>query len=105
MKTKRHISPVFFRLNFSQTLVQTINLPGGTFYNYAYGMVYNNSKYWLSSGSSSAGNGILNAVDDSGIQVDQININYPTMRYSQGLTFDGTNFWYVERKTEMIYSK
>jgi len=89
----------FSSLNFSQTLVQTINLPGGTFYNYAYGMGYNNSKYWLSSGSSSAGNGVLNAVDDSGIQVDQININYPTMRYSQGLTFDGTNFWYVERKT------
>ncbi|MGB5531235.1 MAG: choice-of-anchor D domain-containing protein, partial [Ignavibacteriaceae bacterium] len=85
-------------LSFSQTLLETIDLPSGTFYNYAYGLVYNNSKYWLSSGSSTAGNGLIKAVNSSGIEVDQIVINYPVMRYSQGLAHDGTNFWYLERR-------
>jgi len=85
-------------LNFSQTLLETIDLPSGTFYNYAYGFVYNNSKYWLSSGSSTSGNGLIKAVNSSGIEVDQIIINYPAMRYSQGLAHDGTNFWYLERR-------
>ncbi|MDP3831391.1 MAG: choice-of-anchor D domain-containing protein, partial [Ignavibacteriaceae bacterium] len=26
-------------------------------------------------------------------------VNYPALRESQGLAYDGTNFWYVERKT------
>ncbi|MCW8813334.1 MAG: hypothetical protein OQK65_07340, partial [Chlorobium sp.] len=86
-------------LNFSQTLLETIDLPSGTFYNYAYGMVYDNGKYWLSSSSSSAGQGILNAVDDTGTQVATINITYPGMQESQGLAFDGTYFWYIDRKT------
>ena len=61
-------------------------------------MVYENSKYWISS-SSTTGRGIFYAVDKTGILVDTIDINYPTMRESQGLAFDGTDFWYVERKT------
>lgn len=83
----------------AQTLIETVDLPGGTYWNSAYGMVYNDGKYWISSSSSSTGRGIFYAVDATGTQVDQININYPTMRASQGLAFDGTNFWYVERKT------
>jgi hypothetical protein len=85
--------------NFSQTLIETVNLPSGTFWDYGYGMVYNNGKYWLSSNSSSAGRGVLNAVDDVGTQVATININYPGIHESQGLACDGTNFWYIERKT------
>ena len=85
-------------LNYSQTLLETIDLPSGTFYNYAYGLAYNNSKYWISSGSSTAGNGIINAVNSSGVQIDQLIINYPAMRYSQGLAHDGTYFWYLERR-------
>ena len=84
---------------YSQTLLETIDLPAETFYNYGYGMVYENGKYWISSSSSSAGYGLIKAVNSSGSQVSQLNINYPTMRSSQGLAFDGTNFWYVERKT------
>ena len=83
-------------LNFSQTLLETIDLPSGTFYDYAYGLVYNNSKYWLSSYSSSYP-GIIKAVNSSGVEVDQVTINYPTIRPSQGLTHDGTNFWFIER--------
>jgi hypothetical protein len=89
----------FSSLNFSQTLVQTVDLPAGTFYNYAYGLAYEDGKYWLSSSSSSAGLGLLNAVDANGSQVSTINITYPGMQESQGLAFDGTNFWYVDRKT------
>ncbi len=84
---------------YSQTLVQTVDLPSGTYWNSAYGMVYSDGKYWISS-SSTTGNGIFYAVNDQGVQVDVLTIqNYPTMRASQGLAFDGTDFWYVERKT------
>ena len=83
---------------FSQTLLETVDLPNGTFWDYAYGMVYNNSKYWISSYSSSGvADGILYAVDSTGTQVDQLIINYPTIKPSQGLTHDGINFWYIER--------
>ena len=82
-----------------EELLETIDLPTGTYWDYGYGMVYSNSKYWISSSSSSAGSGIIKAVDNTGAEVDQIIINYPTMKASQGLAFDGTNFWYVERKT------
>ena len=85
-------------LNYSQTLLETINLPSGTFYNSGYGLAYENGKYWISSSSTSAGLGILNAVDATGAQVATINITYPGMQESQGLAFDGTNFWYVDRK-------
>lgn len=83
---------------FSQTLLETINLPSGTFYTQAYGLVFNNGKYWISSSSSTTGNGIIRAVNSSGIEVDQLTFNYPVMRYSQGLAIDGTNFWYLERR-------
>jgi len=86
-------------LNYSQTLLETVNLPAETFYNYGYGLVYENGKYWISSSSSSTGDGVIKAVNSSGNEVDQLHINYPTMRNSQGLAFDGTDFWYVERKT------
>ena len=80
----------------SQTLVGTVNLPSGTYWNSAYGMVYENGKYWISSGSSAAGLGLMNAVDSTGTQVATINITYPGMQESQGLAFDGINFWYVD---------
>jgi hypothetical protein len=83
---------------FSQTLLETINLPAGAFYTQGYGLVYNNGKYWISSGSSTLGNGIIRAVNSSGVEVDQLTFNYPAMRYSQGLAHDGTNFWYLERR-------
>ncbi len=86
-------------ISYSQTLLETIDLPAGTFYNYGYGLVYNDGKYWISSGSSTAGLGIMNAVDATGAQVATINITYPGMQESQGLAFDGTNFWYIDRKT------
>ena len=84
---------------YSQTLINSVNLPTGTYWSSGYGLVYENTKYWISSSSSTTGRGIIYAVDDAGTLVDTLDINYPTMRESQGLAFDGTNFWYIERKT------
>ncbi len=86
---------------YSQTLLETINLPAGDYWDGAYGMVYNNSKYWISSSRNTGGvaNGIFYAVDNTGGLVDTVNIDLPWIRYSQGLAFDETDFWYVERKT------
>lgn len=90
---------LFSSFIFSQTLIQTVDLPAGTYWSSAYGMVYADGKYWISS-SSTTGNGIFYAVNDLGVQVDVLTIqDYPAMRASQGLAFDGTDFWYVERKT------
>jgi hypothetical protein len=85
--------------SFSQTLIETVNLPAGNFWNYSYGMVYNNGKYWISSDHSTAGKGIIYAVNSNGVQVDLIDFDLPWIEESQGLAFDGTDFWYVERKT------
>ena len=84
--------------SYSQTLIEVIDLPSDAYWNYAYGMVYENSKYWISSSSSTAGRGIFYAVNDEGNIVDTTIINYPGMRESQGLAFDGSSFWYVDRK-------
>jgi outer membrane protein assembly factor BamB len=90
-------------LSYSQSLLETIDLPPETFYNYGYGLVYNDGKYWISSGTSSgAGDGLIKAVDNTGNEVDQIIFDYPIMKYSQGLAFDGTNFWYVERRSSQF---
>ncbi len=88
-----------YSLTNSQTLLETVNLPSGTFWDYSYGMVYNNGKYWISSSSSTAGKKIIYAVNSSGNQVDVLNFDLTWIRESQGLAFDGTDFWYVERKT------
>ena len=85
--------------SYSQTLVETIPLPGGSYWNNAYGMVYANGKYWMTSGSSTATPRKIYGLNSSGQLIDSITITYPSMRESQGLAFDGTNFWYVERKT------
>ncbi len=59
----------FVTILFSQTLLETIDLPPGGYWNYGYGMVYGISKYWVFSSSSSAGNGIIKAVDNTGAEV------------------------------------
>jgi hypothetical protein len=86
-------------ISLSQTLIETVNLPTGNFYDYGYGLVFNNGKYWISSSSSTTGKHIIYAVNSSGTQVDVLNFNMNWIRESQGLAFDGTDFWYVERKT------
>jgi len=83
---------------YSQTLIETVNLPSGTVWNSAYGLVFANNKYWVTSSSSSAAKKIY-GLNASGILTDEITINYYTMKESQGLAFDGTDFWYVERRT------
>jgi hypothetical protein len=98
---------LFFLLLFSfsvniqsQTIVGSVNLPTGTFWSSGYGLVYASGNYWISSASSTTGRGKFFAVDSTGALVDSVVVvNYPTLRESQGLAYDGTNFWYVERKT------
>src|SRR5690606_26709881 len=85
--------------SFPQTLIDVIDLPTGTYWNSSYGMVYENSRYWISSGSST-GQGIFYAVNENGSITNTYTVmNYPGFQESQGLAFDGTNFWYVDRKT------
>ncbi len=84
---------------YSQSLIQTVNLPTGTYWNSAYGLVYANGKYWVTSGSSTVGRGIIYGLNNEGVVVDTITIQHPVIRESQGLAHDGTNFWYIERKT------
>ncbi|NUM63106.1 MAG: hypothetical protein HUU44_13365, partial [Ignavibacteriaceae bacterium] len=86
-------------LIYPQTLLETVDLPSGTFYEYSYGMTFTNGKYWISSNSSTVGKGIIYAVNSSGVQVDMLDFDLNWIRESQGLAFDGTDFWYVERKT------
>lgn len=98
---KKLITTICLLLNgilLSQSLVQVVNLPSNSFYSLAYGLVYADGNYWLSSEASPSGAGVLFAVNSQGQQVQQLNINYPSIRPSQGLAFDGTNFWYIERK-------
>ncbi|MBM4176845.1 MAG: choice-of-anchor D domain-containing protein [Ignavibacteria bacterium] len=91
---------IFSTIVNSQTLIQVVNLPNNTFFNSGYGLVYANGKYWISSGSSSVGKGIWYGLNANGNISDTVTVkNYPALSYSQGLAFDGTNFWYVERKT------
>jgi hypothetical protein len=85
---------------FPQTLIETVVLPSGSYWNSSYGLVYENSKYWISSGSSTSGQGFFYAVDDNGNIVDTVTITgYPGFQESQGLAFDGLEFWYIDRKT------
>ncbi len=86
---------------FSQSLVQTIPLPRYAYMDQGYGLVFNDGKLWMSSGSSSptTNKGKIVSLDLNGTVLDSFNINYPSISTSQGLAFDGTNFWYVERKT------
>ena len=86
-------------IGFSQSLVETVNLPSDNFFNYGYGLVYAAGSYWISSDNSTTGSGIIKSVDANGNYLSTININYPTMHESQGLAFDGTDFWYVRRKS------
>ncbi|KAB2909980.1 MAG: choice-of-anchor D domain-containing protein [Ignavibacteriales bacterium] len=82
----------------AQTLVKTILLPVNLFYNSAYGLCYVDGKLWISSGTTNAAfKNKLIAWDTLGNVVDSIYINYPTLKESQGLAWDGTDFWYSER--------
>ncbi len=84
----------------AQSLVKTIPLPASAYYNSAYGLVFANGKLWLSTASSTTGlKGKLIGMDTLGNVTDSIMINYPTLRESQGLGWDGTHFWYNERLT------
>ncbi|MGB5847173.1 MAG: hypothetical protein WBH40_01730 [Ignavibacteriaceae bacterium] len=63
------VTILLFTLSYSQTLLETINLPTGAYWNSGYGVVYSNSKYWISSSSSSAVSGIIKALDNNGADV------------------------------------
>jgi outer membrane protein assembly factor BamB len=79
---------------FSQTLIEVVSMPPTTAYNYGYGLVYGNGKYWVSSSSTSVSPRKIFGINASGVQTDEITINY-SLGASQGLAFDGTDFWYA----------
>ncbi|HZW40108.1 MAG TPA: choice-of-anchor D domain-containing protein [Ignavibacteriaceae bacterium] len=82
----------------SQSLVQTVPLANDGYLNYGYGLTFANGNLWISSSSSTNGKGIIKSLDNNGQVVSTVTMSYPTIKESQGLAFDGTNFWYVERK-------
>ena len=95
---------VFFLFTLSllpQTLVQNYTLPVNSYYNSAYGLVNVNGALWLSSSSSTVGKGVLYKLSYEAVKLDTLKINYYTIKESQGLASDGTNFWYVDRKTSL----
>jgi hypothetical protein len=84
---------------FGQTLVHTFNLPTSNYWNAAYGLVYHDNSLWISS-SSSTDKGVVWGVNPTtGNLLSSFQVNYNGINSSQGLAHDGTNFWYVERKT------
>ncbi|NUN08118.1 MAG: choice-of-anchor D domain-containing protein [Ignavibacteriaceae bacterium] len=93
------LSLFFCGLAFAQSLLQTIPLPRASYYDQGYGLVYKDGLLWMSSGSSTAGKGKLMGLDMTGVAVDSFQINYATIRESQGLAQDGVNWWYIDRKT------
>jgi hypothetical protein len=89
---------MFTSISFSQTLVQTYPFPSGGYWDQGYGLVYHDGELWYSSGSSTD-QGKLTVLDLEANVLRTVQISYPGMRASQGLAHDGTNLWYVERKT------
>jgi hypothetical protein len=86
-----------YSLTNSQTLLETINLPSGTFYTSAYGMVHNNGKYWISSSSSSTGKGIIYAVNSSGVQV---NCRVTPLWFESQVGFRWADFGMLNKKSQ-----
>jgi len=95
------ISVIFSLSVYSQTLIQNFTLPNNSYYNNAYGLVSAGGGLWISTSNSTVGKGVLYKLDYSGVKTDSLVINYPTIKESQGLASDGTNFWYVDRKTAL----
>ncbi|MHC1737513.1 MAG: choice-of-anchor D domain-containing protein [Ignavibacteriaceae bacterium] len=92
---------VFSGSLYSQTLIQNFTLPNNAYYNSGYGLVNVGNALWMSSGSSTVGKGVLYKLDYDALKTDSLVINYYTIKESQGLASDGTNFWYVDRKTAL----
>lgn len=93
---------LFSVITFSQTLLQSIRLPATTYFNSGYGLTAKDGLIWISSGSSTTGKGLIYGLDNQGQIVDSLRINYPTIRESQGLAWDGTHFWYLEQTASRI---
>ncbi|MBS4029245.1 MAG: choice-of-anchor D domain-containing protein [Ignavibacteriales bacterium] len=90
---------IFSNALYAQAVVQTIPLPNTTYWNQAYGVAADSNFLYLSSSTSttSAYNyGFIYKLDWNGNVVDSIN---PSRGASQGIAFDGTNFYYVRRYT------
>ncbi len=105
-KTKYYFLFIFFLSflspnHFAQSLIQTYPLPRYAMTDQGYGLVYYDGFLWMSSGSSSpvSNKGKVLKINMNGQPVDSFNIQYASIQTSQGLAHDGTNFWYLERKT------
>lgn len=89
----------FVSLGFGQTIVRSIPLPNATYWNQAYGLAGTTSGLYISSGTSTTtlpNYGFIYKLDTAGVAIDSVRSG---LGESQGLAFDGTNFYYVRRYT------
>ena len=80
-----------------QTIIQTIPLPNTSYWNYAYGLAADSVSLYITSSTSSATNqGYIYKMNFNGEVIDSLNTGLSS---SQGLAYDGQNFYYVRRYT------
>lgn len=80
---------------FSQSIVGFYPLPDETFFNFsAYGLDSDGQNVYISSTTTTASPGRIYKFDTNGSKVDSFETG---LKGSQGLAFDGTDFWYFQR--------
>jgi len=92
------LPPLQFTVH-AQSIVQVYRLPNTTYWNQAWGLAADSTRLYLSSNTSTTtvyNYGFIYATNFNGVPVDSVN---PSSGYSQGLAYDGANFYYVRRYT------
>lgn len=93
------VSLFFAQQISSQTIVNVYQLPNSTYWNQAYGIANDSNHLFISSSTSTTSitnYGSIYTLDMNGNIVDS---TATTLGSSQGLAFDGTNFFYIRRYT------
>ncbi len=92
----------FLHISFSQSIIQTLTLPNTTYWNTAYGIAADSTALYISSTTSTTtlfNYGRIYKLDHNGQVLDSVTSTTTTFGQSQGLAYDGTNFYYVRRYT------
>ena len=80
----------------AQTLVQSIRLPSTTYWDQAYGLspTSGGARLFINSGTTSTvyNRGFIYSLDSLGNRIDSVATGLSS---SQGLAWDGTNYWYI----------
>jgi hypothetical protein len=83
----------------AQSIVQVFRLPSQGYWDQAWGLVADSTGLYMTSGTSTTtlyNYGFIYTMNFSGMPTDSLN---PNQGYSQGIAYDGTNFYYVRRYT------